>query len=77
MVPLAQPANADLAGIPVLILSGAQDPIVPAANAARLTAQLRERAALVEQRILSAGHGLTNKDVELTANWFETLTATT
>ena len=77
MVPLAQPANADLAGKQVLILSGAQDPIVPAANAARLTAQLRERHALVEQRILEAGHGLTNKDVELTTNWFKTRTATT
>ena len=36
-------AAADLAGKPVLILSGAVDPIVPADNAARLAAQLARR----------------------------------
>ena len=36
MVPLAQPPAADLAGKPVLMLSGLADPIVPAANSAGL-----------------------------------------
>ena len=43
MVPLAEPPKPDLAGKPVLILSGAADPIVPPENAARLAAQLERR----------------------------------
>ncbi len=44
MVPLAEPPAADLGGRPVLILSGAMDPIVPAANAASLARQLEGAA---------------------------------
>jgi phospholipase/carboxylesterase len=71
MVSLAERANSDLTGKKVLILSGAQDPIVPADNAAGLAAQLRERNASVEQRILPAGHGLTSADVTLAAAWLK------
>jgi phospholipase/carboxylesterase len=71
MVSLAEPANSDLTGKKVLILSGAQDPIVPADIAAGLAAQLRERNASVEQRILPAGHGLTSADVTLAAAWLK------
>ena len=45
MVPLAEPPKADLAGKPVLILSGAIDPIVPPDNAARLATQLADAGA--------------------------------
>lgn len=71
MTTLEQPADGDLAGKKVLILSGAQDPIARPDNAARLAAQLRERNAAVEQRIVPAGHGLTNADVQLTAAWLK------
>ena len=41
MVPLSQPPAADLAGKPVLILSGSMDSMIPAANATRLASILR------------------------------------
>jgi phospholipase/carboxylesterase len=71
MVPLAEPPVADLAGRPVLILSGAADPIVPAENAKRLRDQLAEAGATVEHRLLPAGHGLLQADVDLARDWIE------
>ncbi|EIZ81574.1 phospholipase/carboxylesterase [Methylobacterium sp. GXF4] len=69
MVPLAEPPAADLAGKPVLMLSGAMDPIVPAENAGRLARQLTAAGAAVEHRILPVGHGLSQADVSLAADW--------
>ncbi len=43
MVPLATPPAADLTGKPVLLLTGAADPIVRAENAARLAGDARRR----------------------------------
>ncbi|MPT24885.1 MAG: alpha/beta hydrolase [Starkeya sp.] len=65
MVPLAVPPPADLAGRPVLLLSGAMDPIVPEENAARLAGQLRAAGAALDHRTLPAGHGLSQADVTL------------
>jgi phospholipase/carboxylesterase len=65
MVPLQDPPAADLSGKPVLIVSGAADPIVPAANAARLAAILTKAGARVEHRTLPTGHGLTRPDMDL------------
>ena len=65
MVPLSQPPAADLNGKPVLILSGAMDPIVPAANATQLAGQLQKAGAVVDHRTLPAGHGLSQADVTL------------
>ncbi len=65
MVPLAESPAADLTGKPVLILSGAMDPMVPQENAARLAASLRDAGAAVEHRVLPAGHGLSQADVAL------------
>jgi phospholipase/carboxylesterase len=74
MVPLRQPPKADLTGKSVLIVSGSQDPIVPADNAARLATQLRDAGATVEHSILPAGHALSNADVLLGNRWLrETL----
>ena len=69
MVPLSQPAAADLAGKPVLILSGSMDPMVPADNAARLAALLGGAGADVQHRTLPAGHGLSQADVALTRDF--------
>jgi phospholipase/carboxylesterase len=41
------------------------DPMVPADNAARLAAQLRNAGADVQHRTLPAGHGLSQADVAL------------
>jgi len=69
MVPFAEPPRADIAGKPVLILSGALDPIVPKANAEALARQLGESGAAVEHRVLPAGHGLGQPDINLLGDW--------
>jgi phospholipase/carboxylesterase len=63
MVPLPDPAAGPLDGRPVLILSGAADPIVAASNAASLAATLAGAGAAVDHRTLPTGHGLTQSDV--------------
>ncbi len=67
MVPLPDPPHLPIAGTPVLILSGAQDPLAPPSNPAELAAQLKERGAAVDHRIVPGGHGLTQADVALAA----------
>ncbi|HET6469768.1 MAG TPA: hypothetical protein VFG43_15445, partial [Geminicoccaceae bacterium] len=62
MVPLAAPPPVDLAGKPVLILSGTADTMIPAANAARLAALLTGAGASVQHQTLPAGHGLSDGD---------------
>lgn len=69
MVPFATPPRADLAGRPVLILSGVMDPIVPVENARRLAGQLTAAGAAVEHRVLPAGHGLSQAEIGLVADW--------
>lgn len=69
MVPLTQPPEADLAGKPVLMLSGAMDPIVPVENAARLARQFAAGGGEVEHRVLPGGHGLTQADINLARDW--------
>ena len=69
MVPLSRPPNADLAGKPVLMLSGGQAPIVPAENAARLAALLTADGAAVDHRVLPAGHGLSQSDLAIARDW--------
>jgi phospholipase/carboxylesterase len=69
MVPLRTAPEANLAGKPVLILSGAMDPIVPAENAARLAQELTAAGANVTHETLPAGHALSQADVTLTREW--------
>ena len=69
MVPLSDPPGFRLDGTPVLILSGARDPIVPASNAARLATLLGEGGADVRHDTLPAGHGMTQEDVALNGAW--------
>ncbi|WP_232631821.1 alpha/beta hydrolase [Methylobacterium sp. Leaf118] len=69
MVPLADPPPADLAGRPVLLLSGALDPIVPADNAARLAAGLAAAGAAVTHTVQPASHGLSQADLTAAAAW--------
>lgn len=63
MAPLAHPPRPDLSGVPVMILSGASDPIAPRANAQTLAAALAAAGARVERDETPAGHGLTQADV--------------
>ncbi|MCK0195956.1 alpha/beta hydrolase [Ancylobacter sp. 6x-1] len=65
MAPLAHPPRPDLSGRPVLMLSGAMDPIVPEENAARLASELRAGGAEVRHEVLPASHGLSQADMTL------------
>lgn len=69
MVPLEEEPATDLSGKPVLILSGAADPIIPADNAGRLASVLEGAGADVTHHVLPAGHGLTQSDVSLASQW--------
>ncbi len=73
MAPFADPPVSDLAGKPVLLLSGEADPIIPADNAARLAAALTAAGADLRQQVLPVGHGLSQADVALTKAWIEKL----
>jgi phospholipase/carboxylesterase len=63
MAPLSEPPKPDLAGVPVLILSGSSDPIAPRSSAKTFAAALAAAGARVERDDLPAGHGLTGADV--------------
>ena len=69
MLPFADPPAADLAGKPVLILSGSMDPIAPAAQATRLAALLEAAGAKVHREAVPAGHGLSQADLKLATAW--------
>ncbi|MFT4119547.1 alpha/beta hydrolase [Bradyrhizobium sp.] len=69
MVPLSEPPSAELGGKPVLLLSGQADPIVPPSNSAKLAALLSDAGADVVQKVLPAGHQLSQADVTLARNW--------
>ena len=69
MVPFRDPPAVRLEGTPVLLLSGAADPIVPAANSDRLAAMLEAAGAAVQHHRLPLGHGLSQMDVALTRDW--------
>jgi phospholipase/carboxylesterase len=73
MVPLRDPPPADLHGTPVLLLSGAADPIVPVENAARLARTLGHAGAIVTHRTMPVGHGLSQADLAVTSAWLAEL----
>ena len=68
-LPLAETPPIDLGGKPVLIVSGARDPMMSAEGAAGLAAVLQRDGALVEHRTLPGGHELSQTDVDLTQTW--------
>jgi phospholipase/carboxylesterase len=69
MVPIVPATMPNLAGVPVLIAAGNDDPIVPAENARRLEALLQGAGAEVEAHFENAGHRLTNQSIDLTSRW--------
>ena len=73
MMPFRDPPAARLEGTDVLLLSGAADPIVPAANSEALARLLQDAGAGVTQHALPVGHGLSQMDVALTRNWLAAL----
>ncbi|MGY4318123.1 alpha/beta hydrolase [Bradyrhizobium sp. JR3.5] len=69
MVPLTDPPAADIGGKTVLILSGRQDPIVPADNADALASMLSTAGAKVDHRLLPVGHQLSQADITIPRAW--------
>jgi phospholipase/carboxylesterase len=63
MAPLAELPKPDLSGVPVLILSGSNDPIMPRVRVEKLAVALAGAGARVERDELPAGHELTQADV--------------
>ncbi|MCW6509778.1 alpha/beta hydrolase [Lichenifustis flavocetrariae] len=59
----------DLEDVPVLIVSGATDPIVPRDSVDNLASLLRSGGADVHHRWVSTGHGLVQQDVALASAW--------
>lgn len=69
MVPLREPPAADLAGKPVLIVSGQSDPIIPPSNSQRLAVMLTKAGADVQHRTLPVGHQLSQADLTIAKEW--------
>jgi phospholipase/carboxylesterase len=69
MVPLKNPPKTELNQKPVLLISGASDPIIPASNATLLATMLRNAHADVQHETLPTGHNLTQSDVTLASAW--------
>lgn len=73
MVPFEPETRADLGGKSLLLLSGTLDPLMPPAQSGRLEALFSERGATVERHVVPASHGLTQRDVDLTRRWLESV----
>lgn len=76
MPPLGTAPAADLAGKPVLMLSGAMDPIAGPDRDGRLSAMLSAAGADVAHRTLPAGHELSQADVSTARTWLISQTET-
>src|SRR5437879_107557 len=75
MVPLVPEQLPDLSSVRVWIGAGNEDPIIPASEPQRLVELLRNAHAEVTIRFVTAGHGLTNGEVETARLWLAELTA--
>lgn len=73
MVPLVPDPLPHLEGIPVLIASGRQDPIVPPDQPRALADLLRAAGADVTLHGSLGGHGLTREDLEQAERWMQSL----
>ena len=70
MTPFEPETLPDLTGIPVLMLSGAADPLVKAEDRDRLAKLLGAAGAEVTHEIIPAGHNLAPRDIAAAEQWF-------
>jgi phospholipase/carboxylesterase len=68
--PLAELPRPDLSSVPVLILSGLNDPVIPRSGAVKLALALSAAGARVERVDVPAGHGLTQTDIQRAKAFF-------
>ncbi len=69
MLPFDPPEKPALNGMPVLIVNGNMDPIVPSEVHRKLADTLRGLGADVRYEVLSASHQLTRQDLAIAAGW--------
>jgi len=69
MVPLVPEKLPDLSSAHVWIGAGNQDPIIPTSETQRLVELLRNARADVTIRFFTAGHNLTNNEIEIARDW--------
>jgi phospholipase/carboxylesterase len=70
MPPFVHPNPVKLDGTPVLIVSGARDPVIQPESAAKLASLLKRYGAAVEHRVFPVGHELSQADVTLAQSWW-------
>src|SRR6185437_8417458 len=73
MLPFDPQPPPDLAGKPVLLLSGSSDPMISAAGRDRLVAVLQTAGAALTHKVLPTGHNLTQNDLTIAGHWLEQL----
>ena len=73
MLPFESQPPPELAGKPVLFLSGDSDPMMPAASRERLAAVLQAAGSDLVHKTLPAGHNLTQTDLTIASQWLEQL----
>ncbi len=71
MLPFEPEPLPDLAGKPVLLLSGGSDQMIPASAAKRLAEILQAAGADLAYKTLPTGHGLTQNDLVIAAHWLK------
>ena len=71
MMPLRSVPRPDLAGKPVLLVSGLADPIAPPRTVEPLRAALAEAGARVHHQALPLSHALARGDIDVLRRWFE------
>jgi phospholipase/carboxylesterase len=71
MLPFEPEPLPDLAGKPVLLLSGSSDTMISAAGRERLAAVLQAAGADLVYKVLPTGHNLTQNDLNLAAQWLK------
>jgi phospholipase/carboxylesterase len=69
MLPFDPRPLPDLRGLPVLLIAGTYDELIPVERAGLLAALLGEAGAEVTYEVLHAAHGLTEQDLSLAAEW--------
>ena len=69
MLPFDPRPLPDLKDLPVLLLAGKYDELIPMTQAGLLAALLGEAGADVTYETLPAGHGLTEQDLKLATSW--------
>lgn len=69
MVPLSPELLPDLAGKPILMVCGENDPMVPRANALALATMFETAGADLTLHWHAGGHGLSETEMNVTAAW--------